>query len=104
MDGQRYSVFIGLNRAASAGPETLSPFLNVADQVPISVFGACSLSDSCAVPSPEMGSLIVPDQLPAGDMTDDVGGGDVGDVGVALPLQPATVTITTTRGASRRFM
>jgi hypothetical protein len=54
-----------------------------------------------------MGSLIEPDQLPAGDATVDVvGAGDVlvGDVGVALPLQPATVTITATTGASRRVI
>ena len=30
---------VGINRFATAGPEKLSPFLNVADQVPISAFG-----------------------------------------------------------------
>jgi hypothetical protein len=46
-----------------------------------------------------MASLIEPDQLPAGDTTDDV---VVGEVGVALPLQPATLTITATIGTSRK--
>jgi hypothetical protein len=48
-----------------------------------------------------MASLIEPDQLPAGDTTEDV---VVGEVGVALPLQPATLSITATTGASRRFI
>ena len=86
---------------ATAGPEKLSPFLNVADQVPVSAFGACSMSDSCAVPSPELGSLIEPDQLPAGDSADDVG---VGEVGVVLPLQPPTLIMTATIKASGRFI
>jgi hypothetical protein len=53
-----------------------------------------------------MGSLIEPDQLPASDTKDDIGGGDVvvGDVGVALPPHPATLTITATTAASRRFI
>jgi len=75
--------------------------LNVADHVPVSEFDACSLSANCIVPSPEMASRIEPDQLPAGDTTDDV---VVGEVGVALPLQPATLSITATTGASRRFI
>jgi hypothetical protein len=45
--------------------------------------------------------LIDPDQLPAGDTADDVVGGEVG---VALPPQLATLTITATTGASRRFI
>ena len=45
------------------------------------------------VPSPEMESLIEPDQLPAGDPTDDVGG-VVGEAGVSLPPQSATLSIT----------
>ena len=40
--------------SAAAGPEKLSPFLNVADQVPVSAVGVASLSASCFVPSPEM--------------------------------------------------
>jgi hypothetical protein len=53
------------------------------------------------MPSLEMGSLIEPDQLPAGDRADDV----VGDeVGVALPLQPTTLSITPMTEASRRFI
>jgi len=54
------------------------------------------------VPSPEMASLIEPDQLPAGDTGDDVGG--VGEAGVSLPPQPATHNITETTRASRRII
>jgi hypothetical protein len=92
---------VGVNRPAADGPERLSPFLNAADHVPVSEFGACSLSANCIVPSPEMGSLIEPDHLPAGDIPDDV---VAGDVGAARPLQPATLSITATTGASRRFI
>jgi hypothetical protein len=53
------------------------------------------------VPSPETGSLIAPDQPPAGDTT---AGVVVGDVGVALSLQPTTLTITATIEANRRFI
>jgi hypothetical protein len=78
--------------------------LNVADQVPVrdvpvSVGGDSSLSANCMVPSPEMASLIEPDQLPAGETTDD---GVVGEAGVAL--QPATLSITAMTGTSRRFI
>jgi hypothetical protein len=48
-----------------------------------------------------MGSLIEPDQLPAGETKEDV---VVGEVGVALPLHPATLTITAAIAASRRFI
>lgn len=58
---------------------------------------AAAVSDSCAVPLPETGSLIEPDQLPAGDAGE-------GDVGVEPPPQPARPTITTMTGASRRVM
>jgi hypothetical protein len=75
--------------------------LKVADHVPVSEFGAWSLSDNCAVPSPEMGSLIEPDQLPAGDTADDVVGGEVG---VALPPQLATLSVIATSRASRPAM
>jgi hypothetical protein len=102
--GSTYSMMpypVGANRPAVAGPEKLSPFLNVADHVPVSEFGACSLSANCIVPSPEMASLIEPDQLPAGDTPAD---GVVGEVGTAPPLQPATLSISATTGASRRFI
>lgn len=49
-----------------------------------------------------MASLIEPDQLPAGDTGDDVGG--VGEAGVSLPPQPATHNITETTRASRRII
>jgi hypothetical protein len=53
------------------------------------------------VPSPEMTSLIEPDHVPAGDTTNDVGGGNVG---VVLPPQPAALSISAMTGASRRFI
>jgi hypothetical protein len=71
-------------RADAPGPETAS-----------------SLSDNCIVPSPETESLIEPDQLPAGDITDDV---VVGEVGVALPLQPAMPSTTAKTETNRRFI
>jgi hypothetical protein len=103
--GSTYSMIpqpVGANRPAPAEPEKRSPFLNAADHVPANKFGACSTSANCIVPSPEMGSLIEPDQLPAGDPPDDVG---VGEVGTEPPLQAATVSITARTGAaSRRFI
>ena len=85
---------------ATAGPEKLSPLLNVTDQVPVNPFGAWPSSDNRAVPSPETASRIDPDQLPAGVLAEGV----VGGAGVELPPQAATLSIAATTGASRRFM
>jgi hypothetical protein len=73
--------------------------VNVADHVPVSVFGDCSPNDNRTVPSPERGSTIEPDQVPAGDAGDDV---VVGEVGAVSLLQPAALDISTTIKASRQ--
>jgi hypothetical protein len=91
---------------ADAGPEKLSPFLNVADQVPISEFtlppDECSLSVICRVPCPEAPSIIEPDQLPTAGRTDAVV--TIGAVGVPLPPHAATLGVSMTTRASRRLM
>jgi len=81
--------------------------LNAADQVPVSVAPASPFNDNCAVPSPEMASLIEPDQFPAGETGDGgvastegatstggVGTTSVGDVGETAWPQPATAIAT----------
>lgn len=83
---------------AKAAPDKLSPFLNVADHVPLQISDDTgSFSDMRSVPSPRSESLIAPDQLPTGDTVADVFGRDigntaVGEAGVALLPQPATPT------------
>ena len=86
------------SRLATARPETLSPFLNVADHVPVSARGPSSPSDNRAVPSPATASVIVPDQVPTGETT--VGG--VGAAGGPSSPHPKALTITARTKASRR--
>jgi hypothetical protein len=98
--GSAYSVmpYVDCTRIALAGPATVSPLLKVADHVPVSEFCDCSVSDSRAVPSPKMGSLIEPDQLPAGDTTVDAA---LGDAGADPPPQPARLTTAAATKANR---
>ena len=107
-------------RDPTAVPVALSGFLKSTDQNPSSEFGGTSVSDSCTVPTPETGSVIEPDQVPAGDPEDVVGvvgvgvemvvvrrnSDSVGEVGKLRepPPQPARLTITATIGASRRVI
>jgi hypothetical protein len=93
--------YVDCTRIPLAGPAKVSPLLKVADHVPVREFCDCSASDSRAVPSPKIGSLIEPDQLPTGDTTVDAA---LGDVGVDPPPQSTRLMIAATIRENRRLI
>jgi hypothetical protein len=78
--------------------------LNAADHVPVSEDGDGSPSTNCIVPSPESGSLMEPDQVPAGDLSDVDPWDDVapGEMGEEPPPQAETLRITASAATRRK--